>query len=120
MFLVGEEIIAERKVSHSRPLTGARWTRAGSGLICGKLRASGATRNTMALFVVACSLHGMLRCRHKRSLRASGEVRNQNSEVRSCRSCRLCEQGLYPKNPGQASPRENFRRNPDSLAPELL
>ena len=34
--------------------------------------------------VVACSLHGMLRCRHKRSLRASGEVG-------SCRSSGVAE-----------------------------
>jgi hypothetical protein len=48
------------------------------------------------------------------------EVRNQNSGVRSCRSCRICEQGLYPKIRDRHLPGKISAGIPDSLAPELL
>src|ERR1700688_2874638 len=43
--------------------------------------------------------------------------RNRNSGVRSCR---IREQGLYPKIHDQHLPRKIFAKLPDSLAPELL
>src|ERR1700688_3846752 len=46
--------------------------------------------------------------------------RNWNSGVRSCRSCRIREQGLYPEIHDQHLPRKIFAKLPDSLAPELL
>jgi hypothetical protein len=46
--------------------------------------------------------------------------RSRNSGVRSCRSCRIREQGLYPKIQDQHLPGKIFAKLPDSLAPELL
>src|SRR6202030_2571949 len=46
--------------------------------------------------------------------------RSRNSGVRSCRSCRIREQGLYPKIQDQHLPGKIFAKFPDSLAPELL
>ena len=40
--------------------------------------------------------------------------------VSSCRSCRIGEQGLYPKIQDQHLPGKIFAKLPDSLAPELL
>ena len=48
------------------------------------------------------------------------EVRNQNSGVTSCRSCRICEQGLYSKIRERHLPGKISTGIPDSLAPELL
>src|SRR5271165_2437528 len=45
------------------------------------------------------------------------EVGNQNSGVRSCR---ICEQGLYPKIRDRHLPGKISAGIPDSLAPELL
>ena len=45
------------------------------------------------------------------------EVRNQNSGVRSCR---ICEQGLYPKIRDRHLPGKISAGIPDFLAPELL
>src|ERR1700730_1730023 len=46
--------------------------------------------------------------------------RSRNSGVRSCRSCRIREQGLYPKIQDQHLPGKILAKLPDSLAPELL
>src|ERR1700731_2226388 len=46
--------------------------------------------------------------------------RRRNSGVRSCRSCRIGEQGLYPKIQDQHLPGKILAKLPDSLAPELL
>src|SRR6202049_463264 len=46
--------------------------------------------------------------------------RSRNSGVRSCRSCRIREQGLYPKIQDQHLPGKILGKLPDSLAPELL
>src|ERR1700732_5373897 len=46
--------------------------------------------------------------------------RSRNSGVRSCRSCRIGEQGLYPKIQDQHLPGKILAKLPDSLAPELL
>ena len=57
-------------------------------------------------------------CWNARDLRcAIEEVRNQNSGVRSCR---ICEQGLYPKIRDRHLPGKISAGIPDSLAPELL
>src|SRR5271157_3812648 len=44
----------------------------------------------------------------------------KNSGVRSRRSCRKCEQGLYPKIRDRNLPGKISAGIPDSLAPELL
>src|ERR1700732_3055238 len=46
--------------------------------------------------------------------------RSRNSGVRSCRRCRIGEQGLYPKIQDQHLPGKILAKLPDSLAPELL
>src|ERR1700726_607043 len=46
--------------------------------------------------------------------------RSRNSGVRSCRSCRIREQGLNPKIQDQHLPGKILAKLPDSLAPELL
>ena len=47
-------------------------------------------------------------------------VRNTVKFQRSCRSCRICEQGLYPKIRDRHLPGKISAGIPDSLAPELL
>ena len=53
---------------------------------------------------------------------APGTGRSQESELRSQKLQELQNMRArsLSENPGQASPWENLRRNPDSLAPELL
>ncbi len=46
--------------------------------------------------------------------------RSRNSGVRSCRSCRIRQQGLYPKIQDPHLLGIIFAKLPDSLAPELL
>src|ERR1700693_2227194 len=46
--------------------------------------------------------------------------RGKNSGVRSCRSCRIREQGLYPKIRDEHLLGKIFAKLRDSLAPELL
>jgi hypothetical protein len=46
--------------------------------------------------------------------------RSRNSGVRSCRSCRIRQQGLCPKMQDQPLPGRIFAKLPDSPAPELL
>src|SRR6202051_3881394 len=48
------------------------------------------------------------------------ESRGRNSGVRSCRSYRIREQGLYPKIRDEHLLGKIFAKLPDSLAPELL
>ena len=63
-----------------------------------------------------------LRRNFRSAANAKFHRRSQESELRSQELQEL--QNLRARssseNPGQASPRENLRRNPDSLAPELL